>query len=191
MRCCGDSVLAVVRTILCSSCQMGRGALCIHLQSVIEVHRPIAVLCPACHVSALHPNAVKEKLQIQHQVLTCPACSCSMLHDQVPSVKRCFSTYPFGRVIDAPWKVPGAETSAFFNYNLTPARWRAYIRDVQQAHAEMRMQGRIQLFEPLATAARDPDMPAELAAAIAKVSKSLHALELLAGVLHLILDVQM
>ena len=114
-----------------------------------------------------------------------------MLHDQVPSVKRCFSTYPFGRVIDAPWKVPGAETSAFFNYNLTPARWRAYIRDVQQAHAEMRMQGRIQLFEPLATAARDPDMPAELAAALAKVSKSLHALELLAGVLHLILDVQM
>ena len=70
-------------------------------------------------------------------------------------------------MIDAPWKVPGAETSAFFNYNLTPARWRAYIRDVQQAHAEMRMQGRIQLFDPLATAARDLDMPAELATALA------------------------
>jgi Fip1 motif len=78
------------------------------------------------------------------------------------------------RVVDAPWKVPGAETSAFFNYNLTPAKWRAYIRDVQQAHAEMRMQGRIQLFDPPTTAARDPDMPAELATALgSKVSAAL------------------
>jgi Fip1 motif len=98
-------------------------------------------------------------------------------------------TAPFGRVIDAPWKVPGAETSAFFNYNLTPARWRAYIRDVQQAHAEMRMQGRIQLFEPPAAAARDPDMPAELAAALgSKVSKSMHVTLALAGVVNAYLE---
>lgn len=46
------------------------------------------------------------------------------------------------RVVDAPWKVPGVETSAFFNYSLTSAKWRAYIREIQQAHAESRMQVR-------------------------------------------------
>lgn len=69
-------------------------------------------------------------------------------------------------MVDAPWKVPGAETSAFFNYNLTPAKWRAYIRDIQQAHAESRMQGRIQLYEPAVFGRADPDMPPELAAAL-------------------------
>lgn len=71
------------------------------------------------------------------------------------------------RVIDAPWKVPGTETSAFFNYSLTPAKWRAYVREIQQAHAELRMQGRIQLYDPPSSTARDPDMPPELVAALA------------------------
>lgn len=71
------------------------------------------------------------------------------------------------RVVDAPWRVPGADMGDFFNYDLTPAKWRGYVKEIQQAFAESRLQEKLHLYEPTA-ALHDPDMPAELAAALGR-----------------------
>ena len=62
----------------------------------------------------------------------------------------------------------------FFNYSLTPAKWRTYTRDIQQAQAESRLQERIQLYELGGCVTIDASMPLELAAALAGKVRNFH-----------------
>ena len=71
------------------------------------------------------------------------------------------------RVVEAPWKEPYAEMGSFFNYGLTPARWRAYAREVHQACAQLRLQDAIFVYNPEGFTGSDPEMPPELRAAMA------------------------
>ena len=71
------------------------------------------------------------------------------------------------RVLDAAWRMPGADPSDFFNYGMDVWRWKEYAGSVQQYRLEYRMQHKISTYEAEADAGLDPDLPPELAAALA------------------------
>ena len=71
------------------------------------------------------------------------------------------------RVVDAAWRMPGADPSDFFNYGMDVWRWKEYAGSVQQYRLEYRMQHKISTYEAEADAGLDPDLPPELAAALA------------------------
>lgn len=73
------------------------------------------------------------------------------------------------RVVDAPWRHPGADVSAFFNYDHTMRSWRDYCKRVEQYRLQFTMQKKIQTLDASQRAdpAIDPDLPPELRAALA------------------------
>ncbi|KAK9820572.1 hypothetical protein WJX72_011768 [[Myrmecia] bisecta] len=72
------------------------------------------------------------------------------------------------RVQDAPWRQPGADPSDFFNYGLNPASWKQYCKRIELFRLEFTMQSKIQTYEGAAGMLdQDPDLPPELAAAVA------------------------
>ena len=51
------------------------------------------------------------------------------------------------RVVDAPWRAPGADQSEFFNYGLNARTWKEYSGKVKQFQAELTMQRKIQVYD--------------------------------------------
>ena len=70
------------------------------------------------------------------------------------------------RVLDAPWRHPGADVSAFFNYDHSMRTWRDYCTKVEQYRLQFTMQKKIQTLDA-SDSAIDPDLPPELRAALA------------------------
>ncbi len=70
------------------------------------------------------------------------------------------------RVLDAPWRHPGADVSAFFNYDHSMRTWRDYCKKVEQYRLQFTMQKKIQTLDA-SDSAIDPDLPPELRAALA------------------------
>ncbi len=82
---------------------------------------------------------------------------------------------PGRRVVDAPWRAPGADPTDFFNYGLTLRAWREYAARVARYRLEFSMQRKIQTVDgvgpgsglgPAPMDALDADLPPELAAAL-------------------------
>jgi hypothetical protein len=82
---------------------------------------------------------------------------------------------PGRRVVDAPWRAPGADPTDFFNYGLTLRAWREYAARVARYRLEFTMQRKIQTVDgvgpgsglgPAPMDALDADLPPELAAAL-------------------------
>lgn len=71
------------------------------------------------------------------------------------------------RVVDAAWRMPGADATDFFNYGMDIRKWKEYAGHVQQYRLEYRMQHKISTYEAEFDADLDPDLPPELAAALA------------------------
>ena len=73
------------------------------------------------------------------------------------------------RVVDAPWRHPGADVSAFFNYDHSMRTWRDYCKKVEQYRLQFTMQKKIQTLDAtsMADPSIDPDLPPELRAALA------------------------
>ena len=77
------------------------------------------------------------------------------------------SPYPCS-VVDAPWRVQGADPRDFFNYNLTMPAWREYCKKVRQFRSEFTLQKKIQTYEAANHHhSHNSDLPPELAAAVA------------------------
>lgn len=75
----------------------------------------------------------------------------------------------FARVIDAPWRTPGADPGDFFNYGMRERSWKEYCAKVKQYQLEYTLQRRIQVYGREGGAAgHDADLPPELAAAMAQ-----------------------
>ena len=74
---------------------------------------------------------------------------------------------PGRRVVNAVWRMPGSDSSDFFNYGLDIFKWKQYAQQVQQYRAEYRMQHKISTYEAGFEADLDPELPPELAAALA------------------------
>ena len=73
------------------------------------------------------------------------------------------------RVVQAPWRMPGADPADFFNYGLNINTWKEYVGRIHQFRLEFTMQKKIQTYESSNdTPALDPDLPPELAAAVAQ-----------------------
>ncbi|DBA76102.1 hypothetical protein WJX77_000791 [Trebouxia sp. C0004] len=73
------------------------------------------------------------------------------------------------RVVQAPWRMPGADPADFFNYGLNINTWKEYVGRIHQFRLEFSMQKKIQTYESSNdTPALDPDLPPELAAAVAQ-----------------------
>lgn len=65
--------------------------------------------------------------------------------------------------------MPGADPADFFNYGLNINSWKEYVGRIHQFRLEFSMQKKIQTYESSAdTPALDPDLPPELAAAVAQ-----------------------
>lgn len=73
------------------------------------------------------------------------------------------------RVVQAPWRMPGADPADFFNYGLNINTWKEYVARIHQFRLEFTMQKKIQTYESSNdTPVLDPDLPPELAAAVAQ-----------------------
>lgn len=71
--------------------------------------------------------------------------------------------------MQAPWRMPGADPADFFNYGLNINTWKEYVGRIHQFRLEFTMQKKIQTYESSNdTPALDPDLPPELAAAVAQ-----------------------
>lgn len=71
------------------------------------------------------------------------------------------------RVVQAPWRMPGADPADFFNYGLNINTWKEYVQSIHQFRLEFTMQKKIQTYESNHDVpALDPDLPPELAAAV-------------------------
>ena len=65
--------------------------------------------------------------------------------------------------------MPGADPADFFNYGLNINTWKEYVGRIHQFRLEFSMQKKIQTYESSNdTPALDPDLPPELAAAVAQ-----------------------
>ena len=65
--------------------------------------------------------------------------------------------------------MPGADPADFFNYGLNINTWKEYVARIYQFRLEFTMQKKIQTYESTNdTPALDPDLPPELAAAVAQ-----------------------
>ena len=65
--------------------------------------------------------------------------------------------------------MPGADPADFFNYGLNINTWKEYVARIHQFRLEFTMQKKIQTYESSHdTPAQDPDLPPELAAAVAQ-----------------------
>ncbi|CAD7703725.1 unnamed protein product, partial [Ostreobium quekettii] len=71
------------------------------------------------------------------------------------------------RCVEAPWRT-AADPSDYFNYDLTEATWMEYCKKVDRNRLEFTMKKKIQTYESGPTNPdQDPDLPPEVAAAIA------------------------
>lgn len=72
-------------------------------------------------------------------------------------------------MVEAPWRHPGADMSAFFNYDLNMRTWRDYCKRVEQYRLQFTMQKKIQTLDGSSREdpTIDPDLPPELRAALA------------------------
>lgn len=65
--------------------------------------------------------------------------------------------------------MPGADPADFFNYGLNINTWKEYVARIHQFRLEFSMQKKIQTYESSNDAPTlDPDLPPELAAAVAQ-----------------------
>lgn len=72
------------------------------------------------------------------------------------------------RVVEPPWRLPGAESSDFFNYGMDEAGWKEYCKKIEFHRQEFSMKKKIQTYESTSLSfQQDPDLPPEVAAAIA------------------------
>eukprot|EP00210_Caulerpa_lentillifera_P004080 g3893.t1 len=72
------------------------------------------------------------------------------------------------RVVDPPWRLPGAEPSDFFNYGMDEILWKEYCKKIESHRQEFSMKKKIQTYESTTVSfQQDPDLPPEVAAAIA------------------------
>lgn len=72
------------------------------------------------------------------------------------------------RVVDPPWRAPGADTTDFFNYGMDENSWKAYCKAIECHRQEFSMKKKIQTYESSNMHfQQDPDLPPEVAAAIA------------------------
>lgn len=78
--------------------------------------------------------------------------------------------------MDAPWRTPGAEPSDFFNYGMDVRKWKDYATRVQQYRLEYRMQHKIATYDGEQGDLLDPDLPPELAAALAVERRQMQVL---------------
>ena len=77
-------------------------------------------------------------------------------------------------VVDPPWRAPGADTTDFFNYGLDETSWKEYCKAIECHRQEFSMKKKIQTYESSNVGYhQDPDLPPEVAAAIA--AESYHA----------------
>lgn len=80
------------------------------------------------------------------------------------------------RVVQAPWRMPGADPADFFNYGLNINTWKEYVARIHQFRLEFTMQKKIQTYESSNDApVLDPDLPPELAAAVAQGRQQVQA----------------
>jgi len=84
--------------------------------------------------------------------------------------------------VDAPWRTPGAEPSDFFNYGMDVRKWKEYATRVQQYRLEYRMQHKIATYDGEQGDLLDPDLPPELAAALAVERRQMQVLSCRLGV---------
>ena len=90
-------------------------------------------------------------------------CQCLLLSHQLLHIATVC------RVVQAPWRLPGADPADFFNYGLNINTWKEYVGRIHQFRLEFTMQKQIQTYESSNDApALDPDLPPELAAAVAQ-----------------------
>lgn len=75
--------------------------------------------------------------------------------------------------------MPGADPADFFNYGLNINTWKEYVGRINQFRLEFSMQKKIQTYESSNDApALDPDLPPELAAAVAQGRQQASSAEL-------------
>lgn len=88
---------------------------------------------------------------------------------RIRAAPKVSALFTYSRVVDAPWRHPGADVSAFFNYDHNMRTWRDYCKRVEQYRLQFTMQKKIQTLDTLSAAdpAIDPDLPPELRAALA------------------------
>lgn len=81
--------------------------------------------------------------------------------------------------------MPGADPADFFNYGLNINSWKEYVGRIHQFRLEFSMQKKIQTYESSAdTPALDPDLPPELAAAVAQGRQASLLILIICGYLH-------
>lgn len=120
-----------------------------------------------------------------------------MIGESISLLRYCFASQPacnmgdssltiaqggpalHGRVVQAPWRMPGADPADFFNYGLNINTWKEYVARIHQFRLEFSMQKKIQTYESSNDApALDPDLPPELAAAVAQGRQQVYYLQL-------------
>lgn len=70
--------------------------------------------------------------------------------------------------MDPPWRAPGADTTDFFNYGMNELTWKEYCKTIESHRQEFSMKKKIQTYESANVHyQQDPDLPPEVAAAIA------------------------
>ena len=95
-------------------------------------------------------------MQLRHHIVEMSDCRVDMCQ-------------PACSVVDAPWRTPGADPSDYFNYGLTANTWKQYCDSVRQFQLEFTMQKKIEVYDREGKMrSNDPDLPPELAAALAK-----------------------